>query len=145
LYYAILTTERRRDAIDAQIRAVELRTVDTRNAVDTGVVLELKAVGVRAQIAQTQHQSGEWQDAVADMKLELADLTGLPLDADFDLSAPDASTSDSGPTTTGAVQRALARNPEIEAAGRQIEKARAGVSAARAEYIPEVEAFVQYI
>jgi outer membrane protein TolC len=40
---------------------------------------------------------------------------------------------------------ALARNPEIEAVGHQIEKARAGVSAAQAEYIPEVGAFVQYI
>jgi outer membrane protein len=40
---------------------------------------------------------------------------------------------------------ALARNPEIEAAGHQIDKARAGVSAARAEYIPQVGAFVQYI
>jgi outer membrane protein TolC len=151
LYYAILTTERRRDAIDAQIRAIELRTIETRNAVDTGVVLELNAAEVRAQIAQAQHQSGQLQDAVADMKLELADLTGLPLDADFNLAAPNASVSDvasitdSGPTITGAVEGALARNPEIEAAGHQVEKARAGVSAARAEYIPEVEAVVQYI
>jgi outer membrane protein TolC len=145
LFYAILTTERRRDAIDSQIRAVQLRTVETRNAVDTGVALEMKAVEVRAQIAQTQHARGQLQDAVADMKLELADLTGLPLDTDFYLAAPDASASDSAPTVTGTVQVALARNPEIEAAGHQIEKARAGVSAARAEYIPEVGAFVQYI
>ena len=145
LFYAILTTERRRDAMDAQIRAVELRTVETRNAVDTGVALEMKAVEVRAQIAQTQHARGQLQDAVADMKLELADLTGLPLDTDFNLAAPDASASESAPPMTGAVQVALASNPEIDAAGRQIEKARAGVSAARAEYIPEVVAFVQYI
>jgi outer membrane protein TolC len=151
LFYAILTTERRRDAIDAQIRAIELRTVETRNAVDTGVALEMKAVEVKAQIAQIQHARGQLQDAVADMKLELADLTGLPLDTDFDLAAPDApvsdaaSASDPAPTTTGTVQVALGRNPEIEAAGRQIEKARAGESAARAEYIPEVAAFVQYI
>jgi multidrug efflux pump subunit AcrB/outer membrane protein TolC len=145
LFYAILTAERRRDAIDSQIRAVELRTVETRNAVDTGVALEMKAVEVKAQIAQARHARGQLQDAVADMKLELADLTGLPLDTDFDLAAPDASASDSAPTLTGAEQVALARNPEIEAAGHQIEKARASVSAARAEYIPEVGAFVQYI
>jgi len=151
LFYAILTTERRRDAIDAQIRAVELRTVETRNAVDTGVALDMKALEVKAQIARTQHARGQLQDAVADMKLELADLTGLPLDADFDLATPDASVSDaasasdSAATVTGTVQVALARNPEIEAAGHQIEKARAGVSAARAEYIPEVGAFAQYI
>jgi outer membrane protein len=105
----------------------------------------MKAVEVSAQIAQAQHARGQLQDAVADMKLEVADLTGLPLDTEFYLAAPDASASDSAPTTTGAVQVALARNPEIEAAGHQIEKARGGESAARAEYIPEVGAFVQYI
>jgi outer membrane protein TolC len=151
LFYAILTTERRRDAIDAQIRAAELRIVETRNAVDTGVTLEMKEVEVRAQIAQAQHARGQLQDAAADMKLEVADLIGLPLDTDFDLAAPDASApdaasaSDAAPTRTGTLQVALAHNPEIEAAGHQIEKARAGESAARAEYIPEVGAFVQYI
>ena len=94
LFYAILTTERRRDALDAQIRAVELRIVETRNAVDTGVALEMKAAEVRAQIAQAQHARGQLQDAVADMKLELADLTGLPLDTELQLAAPDASASD---------------------------------------------------
>jgi outer membrane protein TolC len=145
LFYAILTTERRCDAINAQIRAVELRTVETRNAVDTGVALEMKAVEVRAQLAQAQHARGQLQDAVADMKLELADLTGQPLDTDFDLAAPNASALDSAPAATATVQVALAHNPEIEAAGHQIEKALAGVKAARAGYIPEVGAFAQYI
>jgi len=78
-------------------------------------------------------------------------MAGLPLDTDFDLGAPDApvsdaaSASDSAPTVTGTVEMALARNPEIEAAGHQIEKARAGESAARAEFIPEIGAFAQYI
>jgi hypothetical protein len=33
--------------------------VETRNAVDTGVTLEMKAVEVRAQIAQAQHARGQ--------------------------------------------------------------------------------------
>src|SRR5206468_6232638 len=67
LYYAILATERRRDAIDAQIRAAELRTVETHNAILTGVALEMRAAEVRTQIAQAQHARGQLQDAVADM------------------------------------------------------------------------------
>ena len=78
VYYGILATERRRDAVDAQIRAAELRITETRNAVETGVALEVRAAEVRAQIAQAKHVHGQLQDAVADMKLELADLCGLP-------------------------------------------------------------------
>jgi outer membrane protein TolC len=145
LFYAILATERRGNAIDAQIRAAELRTVETRNAIDTGVSLEMKAAEVRAQIAQARHARGQLQDAVADMKLELADMAGLPLDAELELAAPAGPEPDPAPEAASAVNAALAHNPEIEAAERQVDKARAAVRAARAEYIPEIGAFAQYI
>jgi outer membrane protein TolC/preprotein translocase subunit SecF len=145
MFYGILATERRRDAADAQIRAAELRITETRNAVETGVALELKAAEVRAQIAQAKHVHGQLQDAVVDMKQELADLCGLPVDTELDLAQPDGSASDPSPETEAAVAAAFAHNPEIEAAGHQIEKARAAVRAARAEYIPEVGAFAQHI
>jgi outer membrane protein TolC len=144
VYYAILTTERRRDAVDAQIRAAELRINETRNAVDTGVVLEVKATEVRAQIAQAKHVHGQLQDAVADMKEELADLCGLPVDTGLELALMDTS-ADHSPDAETAVQAALAHNPEIDVASHQLEKARAALRAARAEYIPEISAFGQHI
>ena len=145
VYYGILATERRRDAVDAQIRAAELRITETQNAVVTGVALEVKAAEVRSQIAQARHVHGQLQDAVTDMKEELADLCGLPVDTELEISFLDGSGSDPSPKIEGAVDAALAHNPEIEGAERQLEKARAAVRAARAEYIPEVSAFAQHI
>ena len=55
----------------------------------TGVSLEVKAVEVQAQIAQATHVSGQLQDAVMNMREELADLCGLPVDADLELVRPD--------------------------------------------------------
>jgi outer membrane protein len=43
------------------------------------------------------------------------------------------------------VKAVLAHNPEIDAAAHQLDKGRAAVSAARAEFIPEIGAFAQYI
>ena len=145
VYYGILATERRRDAVDAQIRAAELRITETRNAVVTGVALEVKAAEVRSQIAQARHVHGQLQDAVTDMKEELADLCGLPVDTELQLSLLDGSGSDPSPEIEAAVDSALAHNPEVEAAAHQLEKARAALRAARAEYIPEVSAFAQHI
>ena len=144
VFYGILTTERRRDAVDAQIRAAELRITETRNAVLTGVALELRAAEVRAQIAQARHVRGQLQDAVVDMRLDLADLCGLPLDTDLELALPAGSAAPS-PAIEVAVVAAYTQNPEIEAAAHQLEKAQAAVRAARAEYIPEVGAFAQHI
>jgi outer membrane protein TolC len=147
VYYAILTTEHRRDALDAQIRAAELRSVETKNAIDTGVALEVKATEVTAQIAQARHARGQLQDSVDDMRLELSDLVGLPLDTNLALAPPTEACPDQDPSPEPAAvtELALAHNPEIEAASGQVEKARAGLRAARAEYIPEVGAFAQYI
>jgi multidrug efflux pump subunit AcrB/outer membrane protein TolC len=143
VYYAILATERRRDAVGAQIRAAELRITETRNAVETGVALEVKATEVRAQIAQETYVHGQLQDAVADMRQELADLCGLPVDTELQLSQPEAA-SDHSPEAEAAVKEAVAHNPELESAAHQVEKARAALRAARAEYIPEVSAFAQH-
>src|SRR5208283_5137285 len=97
VYYAILATERRRDAVAAQILAQEERITETHNAVESGVMLEVKSAEVRAQIAQAKHVHGQLQDAVADMRQELADLCGLPVDAELDLSQPDGSASAGSP------------------------------------------------
>ncbi len=144
VYYSILATERRRNAVEAQIRAAELRITETRNAVDTGVALEVKAAEVRAQIAQARYVSGQLQDAVADMRLELADLCAIPVDTELEL-APPGGAQDPSPDTASAVGLALAHNPEIEAAAHQLEKARAALRAAHAEYIPDISAFAQHI
>jgi outer membrane protein TolC len=145
VFYGILTTGRRRDSVDAQIRAAELRITETRNAVETGVALEVKATEVRTQIAQARHVHGQLQDAVMDMKLELADLCGLPVDTQLELVQPGSFASDPSAETEAAAAAALAQNPEIEAASHQLEKARAALRAARAEYIPEISAFAQHI
>jgi multidrug efflux pump subunit AcrB/outer membrane protein TolC len=148
VYYGILATESRRDAVDAQIRAAEMRIEETRNAVVSGVALEVKAAEVRSQIAQARHVHGQLQDAVADMKEELADLCGLPVNAELQLSLLDGSASAPAPTieaaVEGAVKDAVAHNPEVEAAAHQLDKARAALRAARAEYIPEISVFAQH-
>jgi multidrug efflux pump subunit AcrB/outer membrane protein TolC len=144
VFYAILATERRRDAVNAQIRAAELRITETRNAVVTGVALEVRADEVNAQIAQAKYAHNQLQDAVTDMREELADLCGLPVDTKLELSRPGGAGVDPSPDIEAAVAAATAQNPEIEAATHQVEKARAAVRAARAEYIPEISAFAQH-
>jgi outer membrane protein TolC len=53
---------------------------------------------------------------------------------------------DSTSTAAGDLEsEALAHNPEVAAAEDTLKKARAGLSAARAEYIPEIGAFAQYV
>jgi len=86
---------------------------------------------------------GSLDDAISDLKVEFNDLAGLPLDTDVALIAP--SPQSSGNTSGDLEIHALQQNPEVAAARQTLAKARAGLSAARAEYIPEIGAFAQYV
>jgi outer membrane protein TolC len=106
-------------------------------------VLELKVLEGKAQLAEAGHALGTLEDSISGMKVEFNNLIGLPLDADLELVAQATETSDAA--AGGLAAEALAHNPEVAATGQMLKKARAGLSAARAEYIPEVGAFAQYV
>jgi outer membrane protein TolC len=143
LYYGLLTAQRRRQAAELRIEAGEERLREAQNGVESGTVLELKALEGKAQLAEARHALGSLEDAISDMKVEFNNLTGLPLDADVEFVVPGAEHSDSAAEDPTA--EALSRNPEVAAARQALIKARAGVDAARTEYIPEVGAFAQYV
>jgi len=143
LYYGLLTTERRAEAVRLQIKAGEERLTEAHSAVEAGAVLGLKEVEARAQLSQARLVLGTIEDAIADLRLEFNDLIGLPLDTDVQLERPAGE-----PLVVGldeAAATALRDNPEINAAVQTVEKARAGARGARAEYIPDVGVFAQYI
>jgi multidrug efflux pump subunit AcrB/outer membrane protein TolC len=143
LYYGLLSAERRKQAAELRIEAGEERLSEARNGVEAGAVLELKVLEGEAQIAEARHALGSLEDAISDMKVEFNDLAGLPLDCEVELVPPEPETSD---VTAGDLEtEALAHNPEVAAAEQTLKKARAGLSAAHAEYIPEIGAFAQYV
>ena len=141
LYYGLLSAERRKQAAELRIEAGKERLGEARNGVEAGAVLELKVLEGEAQIAEARHALGSLEDAISDMRVEFNDLTGLPLDTEVELVTPESEATD---TTAGELEtEALARNPEVAAAEQTLKKARAGLSAAHAEYIPEIGAFAQ--
>jgi len=143
LYFNLLSAERRKQAAELRIAAGEERLGEARNGVEAGAVLELKVLEGQAQIAEARHGLGSLEDAINDMKVEFNDLTGLPLDTDVELVVPEPDTTDA--TAGDLIATALAQNPEVAAAEQTLKKARAGLSAAHAEYIPEIGAFAQYV
>jgi outer membrane protein TolC len=143
LYYGLLATERRVEAVRLQITAGEQRLEEAHNAVEAGAALELQQAEGRARLSQARQGLGTLEDAVADLRLDFNDLLGLPLDTAVELERP--TTEATVPSLEDAAALSARDNPEIQAAAQAVEKARAGLRAARADYIPDVGAFAQYI
>jgi outer membrane protein TolC len=80
---------------------------------------------------------------LADLTTELNDLLGLPLNTQLEL-APAAPASFDQRSRDDYVQAAWAAHPEILAAEQAVRKARAGVTAAKSAYIPDITAYARH-
>jgi outer membrane protein TolC len=143
LYLNLLATERRRAAAQLRIEAGEERLREAHSGVESGAALELKELEGKAQLAEARHTLGSLDDAIADLQVEFDNLVGLPLTTELALEEPPME-----PASASAAQleaAALERNPQVKQARALLEKSRSALSAARAEYIPEVGAFAQYV
>ncbi|MDR3723724.1 MAG: efflux RND transporter permease subunit [Terracidiphilus sp.] len=149
LYYHLLSAGRKKHEVELRIEAGEEKLEEARRGVASGVILEEKVMDGEAQLATAKHGLGQIEDALSDMEIQMNDLLGLPLETELQLVDPDTGKEQAAaqePVTVEELRaEARAHNPAVASALQTREKARAGVLAARAEFIPDVTAFGQYI
>ena len=143
LYYSILVTESRRQAIGAKIRAVDDLQGERVQQVKYGSTLEVDLIETKAQLLQAQQELLTMDLQLSDLRLKFNDVVGLPLKTDVALD-PDIPTVPHSCEREQCVKLALASHPEIAEAQAEVEKASAGVRVAKREYIPDIEAFARY-
>jgi multidrug efflux pump subunit AcrB/outer membrane protein TolC len=151
LFYSLLSAERRKHALELRIQAGEQGLDEMRSGVESGVVLDVKVLEGEAQLATAKHALGSVDDTIDDMSVQFNDLLGLPLDTNFTLTEPEEGKESSSPETSAGTlnsvqdleSEALAHNPTLQSTRHTLEKSRAGLNAARAEYIPDITGFAQ--
>jgi outer membrane protein TolC len=143
IYYSILVTQSQRRASEAKIRAGEDLQSERFQQVKYGSTLEADLIESRAQLLQAKQNLLTTELQLSDLQLQFNDIVGLPLktniDFDPDVPAPSASCE-----REQCERIALDSHPEITEARAEVEKASAGVRAAKREYIPDIEAIARY-
>lgn len=157
LYFSILAMEKRAAAARLRIQAGEEKIEEARNAVAAGAGLEVDVRSGEAEIAEARNALGTLEDALADARIELNDLLGLPLDTELELLAPAGdepatetmehsfTAASTNLANTALVTNAFAHNPELASAQTTLIKANAGLKAAKLEFVPDVSLFVEHV
>ena len=143
LYYSILVVQSKHQAIEAKIRAFEDLQSERIQQVKYGSTLEVDLIESKAELLQAKQDLLTTELQLSDLRLKFNDVVGLPLKADIGLD-PDVSTSQESCKREQCIKLALDSQPEITEARAEVEKASAGVRAAKREYIPDMEAFARY-
>jgi outer membrane protein TolC len=143
-YFGLLIAQAERRAAQLQVAFAGERLREAREAVETGKALAVASIGARAGWLEARHALLAVDNRISDINLELCDLAGLPLETAIEPVAP-ALDAVEAPSIEEMVRTAIDSSAEARAARFQVEKARRGVVAARADYIPEIGAFGQHV
>jgi outer membrane protein TolC len=143
LYYKILVVQSQQKTIEAKIRAIGDLNTERVLQVKYGTSIEADLIESRAQSLQAKQDLLASQLQLSDLGMQFNEIVGLPINSkvvlDPNVPGPTASSS-----REESIKLALDSNPEIAEAKAEVEKASAGVRAAKREYIPDVEAFARY-
>ena len=143
LYYNILVVQSQHEAIEAKIRAAEDLQGERVQEVKYGSTLEADLIESRAQLLQAKQDLLTTELQLSDLRLKFNDIVGLPLKTDIALD-PDVPAASESCERAQCIRLALDSHPKITEARAELDKASAGVRAAKREYIPDIEAFAKY-
>jgi outer membrane protein TolC len=144
LYYSILINQQKLKASEDQLAAAQIRDEENRSNVERGNALEILALQSKAAILQTRQESLTLRLQGNDLRRQLADVLGLPVDTPLDLDPGTAAVALDVPTRADAIRTALEQNQDLRAARQTFVKAQAGLAAAKDAYIPDVTALSRY-
>jgi outer membrane protein TolC len=143
LYYKILVVGSQQRTVEAKIRAVEDIQTERVQQVKYGSTLEADLIESLAQSLQAKQEMLTSELQLSDLRMQFNEVVGLPIKSKVVLD-PDVPVPTASSPREECIKLALHSNPEIAEAKAVVEKASAGVRAAKREYIPDVEAFARY-
>ena len=144
VYYRVLIAQAHRSATEARIKASEALQSERVEQVKFGSSLEEDLIDSRAQQLQVKQELLTTDLQLADLKLKLNDLIGLPLTTPLDLD-PAVPESQETCRREECVAAAESSHPEIRVARADVDKAEAAVRLAKTDiWVPDVDAFARY-
>lgn len=144
LYYGALVNQQELAAAQQLLGAARVKDSETQRDVEHGNALEIAAIQSRASILDLQQKSLTLKLQGEDLKRQLLDLLGLPVDTQIDLDSDTSSQTIDVPPRSEAIHLALEQNQDVRVARQTLEKAKAGLAAAKDEYIPDITGSSKY-
>lgn len=144
LYFGILIAQLKQKAAAEQVAAGEVKLQESLQDVERGNALDVTVLESRASALDAKQAALTQRLQIHDLTINLNDLMGLPLNTELALDADTSSTAVSVPSREECIRIAREHSPEIQAAKQSVEKAKAGLSAAKDAYIPDVTGLARY-
>ena len=132
-----------REAAKQEEDAAQVNLQESTSSVEQGSALEVTALQSHAELLSAKQTVLTQDLQIRDLTIELNDLLGLPLKTQLQLREEPSVAAASIPARDECVRTAREQSPQIRAAQQAVEKAKAGLAAAKDAYIPDVSRICQ--
>jgi outer membrane protein TolC len=144
LYYGTLIEQMRGSAAQDAVAAATVAAEETKRGVEEGKLLTDAELLSRTDLLDKQQAALVSRLTFDDLTLQLDDALGLPLGTHLLLDPNSVGIPLEIPSRDQAIALLLTKSPAVLSARQTVEKAKAGVAAARDEYIPEITGIARY-
>ena len=144
MYFNILTAQAHLEATKRAASAASVNESENTRAVAEGRSLDVAALQAHAAYLDQQQSVLTQQLAIDDATLQFDDVLGLPLGTRLILDGDSLGAAPTLPSRSEAIAAVTAGNPKVLTARQTVEKAKAGVVAARDAYIPDISGLARY-
>jgi outer membrane protein TolC len=144
LYYGILIAQLKQQAAGEEVAASQVKLEEATEDVLRGNALDVAVLENRASNLDAKQAALTQRLQIHDQMINLDDLLGLPLNTQLTLDPDTSSASMPIPSREECIRIAQEHSPQIQAAKQSVLKAKAGLSAAKDAYIPDVTGLARY-
>ena len=144
LYYGILIAQLKEQAATEEVSATQVKLQESTDDVERGRALEVAVLDSKASYLGAKQAALSQKLQIHDLTLSLDDLLGLPLSIGLLLDTDTSAGSLPVPSRAECLQIAREHSPEIRSAEQTVEKAKAGLAAAKDAYIPDITGLARY-
>jgi outer membrane protein TolC len=144
LYYGILIAQLKQQAAAEEVAASQVKFQESTDDVARGRALDIAVLESHASLLDAKQIALTQKLQIHDLTITLDDLLGLPLTTELLLDSDASALSISIPSREECIQIARENSPEIRAAKQSVVKAKAGLSAAKDAYIPDITGLARY-
>jgi outer membrane protein TolC len=144
LYFNYLIEQLNRSTAEDAVKASTLTEEENQKELQEGHLLANAELSSRADLLDKRRAVLISTLNLDDLTLQLDDVLGLPFGTKLELDPNGLGELPAVPARDAAIQEVLEKSPTVLAARQTVEKARAGVSAARDAYIPNITGIARY-
>ncbi len=143
-YLQVLTAKSRLDSAQAQLDTAKALYERTVQQLKFGRAAQIDVNRSQVEVLLDQQRLVSLENDLAKQKINLARLTGLPPNADYELSSDIPYVAAPALRIEDAIQQALGQRADLKAAEAQVRVAERALAAARAERYPSASANADY-